>query len=122
MLERITDDSVASQGMLQIATLNTGEDSLMATITIRTKIRTANSTEPYRYIQIPSLKRSHCDMAAFRSHPQFRPYANSDLFLGMVTRELRKRGIGETLKVDTDLPDGVSIDDSGFLAVLTITI
>lgn len=73
-----------------------------------------------RSLKVPEIKRSHCDMAAFRQSRRFGPYANSDLFRGMVTRELRALGIGRTIDTNNP-PDAVTLDESGFLVKATIT-
>jgi len=73
-------------------------------------------------LKIPTLTRSHCDMAAFRRHPKYTHFANSDFFPGMLARIKQDKGgtLGE-LKLD-QLPAGVSVDTSGFLAEVTIEV
>jgi hypothetical protein len=73
-------------------------------------------------IQVPTLKRCHCDMREFRQHPKYGSYANSDLFEGML-RGIRSSLFGESgvLKLDS-IPDGVTVDTSGFLAQVTIEV
>lgn len=73
----------------------------------------------FRRIKVPVLKRSHCDMQAFRMSRAFGSYANSDLFpsiLGRVRSSIAKDGY---LRLDW-LPENVSVDTSGFLAKVTI--
>lgn len=74
-----------------------------------------------RYLKIPVIKRGHCDMAAFRSHKKYGSYANSQLFPAMIARELEARGIARAVDINAP-PAGVSVDDSGFLTVVAITI
>lgn len=95
----------------------------MATIRFKAKtwfLRTGDKR--ISCVTVPELKRSHCDMAAFRDHPRYGSYANSDLFPGML-RRIRENTVGETgtLRLDC-LPQNISADTSGFLAVVTITV
>ncbi len=78
---------------------------------------TANSER----IKVPAIKPSHCDMRAFRQHARFGPMANSEFFPGIIKKALKSAGINEWLKL-TDLPAAVSVDTSGFLARVTITL
>jgi hypothetical protein len=79
-----------------------------------------DETVAYVRIKVPALTRSHCDFAAFRSHPKFGPYANSDLFASLLKRALGAAGVGEYLRLDKPLPENVTIDASGFLHAVTI--
>lgn len=88
----------------------------MATITFKAKV------QRLEYVPVPTLKRSHCDMNAMRSHPKLGSYANSDLFAGMlerIRRDLFKGAVG--LRLDA-LPDNVTVNRAGFLAVVTVTV
>ena len=97
----------------------------MATITVRAKVqerRYADGTLSKRYVQLPALARKHCDMPAFRAHPRFGSYANSDLFGGMLTR-IKREVAGESGAIDlANIPSNVRVDESGFLAVITIEV
>ena len=91
----------------------------MAKITFKAKpvkVYNMDDTLAYEYIQVPVLDRKHCDMQAFRQHPKFGPYVNSDLFKGMMSRVLPK-----TIRLDA-IPEGVTVDLSGFLAVVSIDV
>jgi hypothetical protein len=59
-------------------------------------------------------------MREFRQHPKWGSYANSDLFEGIL-REIRTKHFGGSgvLKLDS-IPEGVTVDTSGFLAQVTI--
>lgn len=95
---------------------------MAATIEFKAKVKTVynhDNTVAWRYLKIPAITRSHCDMAAFRSHKRFGGFANSDLFPAMLKRELKARGIGETVRLDQLPPDFV-VDESGFLASVVI--
>ena len=73
---------------------------------------------------MPVLARSHCDMAAFRTHPKFGDLANSDLFPNVLSRIRRDRLVGaysDHLRLDR-LPKGVTVDSSKFLAVVSIDV
>jgi hypothetical protein len=94
----------------------------MAQIKFKAKVQDVynmDDTLAYRYVQIPTLGRQHCDMSAFRQHKKYGGFANSDIFPAMLAR-IRKEigGPNGTLKLDA-LPDGVSVDLSGFLALVT---
>lgn len=96
----------------------------MATIEFRgkpEKIYNADDSLAYERIKVPTIKRHHCDMAAFRKHPKIGPYANSDLFASILRRELRARNIAGYIRLDR-VPADVSVDVSGFLARVTIDI
>ena len=75
-----------------------------------------------KLVQIPKLTRRHCDMHAFRTSREFGPYANSDFFESVLKRAVLMKGIGPTIRIDQPLPDGVTIDATGFLAVVTINL
>lgn len=92
----------------------------MAKIQFKAKIESitfvGDSMPAYRRIKIPELKRNHCDMAAFRQHPKYGSYANSDLFHGILKRIKSEIFNGrDYLRLDS-IPAGVSVDESGFLA------
>lgn len=83
-------------------------------------IYNTDATLAYARIKVPAITRSHCDLAAFRDHPKFGPYANSDLFASLLKRALSAAGIGEYLRLDRPLPENVTVDTSGFLHSVTI--
>ena len=96
----------------------------MPNVTFKAKIRTVynmDETPAWRDVKVPKLARAHCDIAAFRVHPKYGAYANSDLFPTMLARAVKSIGIGEYIRLDK-IPAGVSIDASGFLAHVTISI
>lgn len=96
----------------------------MATITFKAKPQTMlniDDTVAYRYVPVPTLARKHCDMHAFRTHPKYGTWANSDLFPGVLARIAQDTFGGSMLKLDR-IPDNVTVDESGFLAVVTITV
>lgn len=96
----------------------------MATITFKAKkqkMGNMDGTLAYEYVSFPILDRKHCDMQEFRQHTKYGPYANSDLFKGMLAGIRKDLLKGEFLRLDT-LPSNVSLDDSGFLAVITIKV
>lgn len=94
----------------------------MPTITFKAKPETIYNMDgsiAYRRLKKPDFKQKHCDMQAFRDHPQFGSYANSDLFPSLLKRATRH--IGEYIRLDQPLPAGVVMED-GFLHTVTITI
>lgn len=96
-----------------------------ATIRFKAKVQelaNVDGSVAYRFVSVPELKRSHCDMTAFRNHPKFGSYANSDLFpamLARIRREIVAGGLG--LRLD-QLPDNVQVDATKLLAEITITV
>lgn len=98
---------------------------MMAKITFKGKIQQVwnmDDTPAYRVIDVPKFERKHCDMNAFRSHPKYGGWANSDMFPNMLAR-IRKDLLGnrQSLRLD-QLPENVSVDESGFLARVTIEV
>lgn len=96
-----------------------------ATITFRAKPETIynmDDTVAYQRIKVPAIERRHCDMQSFRKHPKFGPYANSDLFKNLISRQLKLVGIPTYIRLDQDPPEAVTVDMSGFLAEVTITL
>ena len=95
-----------------------------ATIEFRAKVQQYQDSDgqPREYIQVPQFTRNHCDMNAFRMHPKYGSYANSDLFPGMLKR-IRDDTFGASgwLKLHA-IPQGVSVDRSGFLARVSFTV
>lgn len=92
----------------------------MAKISFRAKVQqmfNVDDTLAYEYISVPVLKRSHCDMQAFRTHAKYGSYANSELFLGMLARIRRDRFNEGILKL-SGVPEGVTVDIGGFLALV----
>lgn len=94
----------------------------MATIEFKAKAETVKSYDgDYLMINVPALKRSHCDMAAFRKHKRFGGLANSDLFGNVLSRIARDVAPAGFLRSDR-LPANVTLDLSGFLAKVTIEV
>ena len=79
----------------------------------------------YRIVRVPVLARRHCDMNAFRRHPKYGGLANSDLFAGVLARIWRDvfdcRDYRPFIRLD-QLPAGVTVDESGFLAVVSVDV
>lgn len=99
---------------------------MTTSIRFRAKVRAMYAHDgdsvAYEYLQVPKLARSHCDMSAMRTHPKYGGLANSDLFHGVLAR-IRDGMCSSsgTLRLDA-LPDHVSVDRSGYLAVVTISV
>lgn len=94
----------------------------MATITFRAKAHAVESPDgstAYIMIDVPTFKRSHCDMDAFRRHARYGGLANSDLFQNALARIRRDMAPAGFIRTDR-LPANVSVDLSGFLALVTI--
>ena len=95
----------------------------MATITFKTKLKQVYNMDDslaYEYLDIPVFTRAHCDMGAFRNHPKYGGYANSDLFPGMLSRIRAQLFPHGMLKLSA-IPEGVTVKP-GFLHVVTITV
>jgi hypothetical protein len=96
----------------------------MPAITFKAKVQTVfnmDETEAFRYVKVPAITRSHCDMHAFRTHAKYGSYANSDLFPSLLKRalgDIAKRGM---IRLDA-IPENCKVDTSGFLAQVTIEI
>lgn len=95
----------------------------MATIKFRAKpepLHYAGEDEPrYMRVKVPILDRKHCDMVAFRCHPKYGAYANSDLFKGILAR-IRADRMGNYINL-SDIPDGVTVKE-GFLFTVSIDV
>lgn len=76
----------------------------------------------YRYVEVPQFKRAHCDMNAFRSHPKYGGYANSDMFPGMLKR-IRDEVLNHKAFLRLDqLPENVVIAETNFLITVAIEV
>ena len=98
----------------------------MATIKFKAKVRdvwdATGTTVDFRIVDVPDLTRKHCAMDEFRRHPKYGSYANSDLFPAMLRRiKMAITKPGGWIKLD-DLPDNVTVDASGFLAIVKIEV
>jgi len=94
----------------------------MALVSFRAKaekIYNMDNTLAYVRIKVPALKRAHCDMNAFRQHPRFGAYANSDMFEGILKRQAQERFPSGYIRLDHPIPDGVVIDQRNFLATVS---
>jgi hypothetical protein len=96
----------------------------MATIQFKAKVESRLNSDgsAIRQVKIPKFNSSHCNKAEFRLHPKYGAYANSDLFSGILAR-IRKDKFGGKNYINLDqIPQDVLIDESGFLAIVTITV
>lgn len=95
----------------------------MAEIKFKTKVRNAYNLDgslAFRFVDVPTLTRSHCDMAAFRQHPKFGGFANSDMFPNALSRIKRDR-LGDRIRLDK-IPDGVTVNETGFLTIVSFQV
>lgn len=74
-----------------------------------------------RVVKVPKLTQNHCNMHEFRTHSRYGSFANSDMFPSMIARAVKSLGIKSFIDMDSP-PDNVTVDDTGFLAVVTITL
>lgn len=77
--------------------------------------------DPHDRVKVPELKRSHCDMAAFRRHPKHGGYANSDMFPAVLKRIARQVAPHGYLRLDR-LPEGVTATPGALLTTITIEV
>ena len=87
----------------------------------------------YQYVKVPKLTRGHCDMAAFRNSRRFGAYANSDMFLNMLTSVIlphlkkqyvtNRRTLSESHHIRLDnLPSHIKANTLGPLTEIIITL
>ena len=72
-------------------------------------------------IRVPRPAENHIDRAAMRRDKEWSDFSNSSMLFGCVSRALGLAGVGKTLRLDR-LPESVTVDTSGFLAVVTVQI
>lgn len=92
----------------------------MAEISFKAKVETIvnmDGTVAYQRVKVPVLDRKHCDMNAFRRHPKLGGLANSDLFKNALAY-IRRTQLGEYIRLDR-VPEGVSVNTAGYLAVVS---
>mgnify|MGYP000143173177 FL=1 len=93
----------------------------------------SDGTLAARYIRVPNLVRRHvADMGAARQSRKFGGYANSDMFPSMIRRAAEAAGCrdygsykgsrGLCVDLHKPLPDSIRVDESGFLATVTIDV
>lgn len=73
----------------------------------------------YEYVKVPALDRRHADMHAFRAHPKYGPLSNSDMFPSVLARAARAIAPKGIIRLD-NVPDGATVDTSGYLATVTL--
>jgi hypothetical protein len=97
---------------------------MTCTITFKAKVverRFVEGELASRKIKIPRLTLQHCSVQAFRTSKRFGAYANSALFPAVLARALRDDfKIVECIDLRAPLPAGVTVDETGFLARVTI--
>ena len=84
------------------------------------KIHFVDGTFYREQIKVPELKRSHVNMNQARSHKKYGSYANSDLFPAMLARIKREKFPKGFIDL-ANVPEGVKVDTSKFLAVVSWT-
>lgn len=82
----------------------------------------SDGTTKREFYNVPAFTRNHCEnLQAFRTSKRFGGYANSDLFPAILRRAVNALGFGSRLYLDS-IPDNVTVDNRGFLAVVTIAL
>ena len=93
-------------------------------ITYKGKLRRtvyADGTLAYEYVTVPKLTEKHCDMRAASQHPKYGMWASSTLFPGQLAGIKRRYFPKGEVRLN-DLPDGVNVNTSGYLAVVTVDV
>jgi hypothetical protein len=90
----------------------------MPQVKFKTRIEKTFDETPRAFVRAPALKRSHCDMNAFRSSREFSSYANSDLFESILARAKARSPLAKPIFLDS-VPDGVTVETNGFFATVT---
>lgn len=83
-----------------------------------------DETLAYQIVKVPAkITSAHYSREDWRKHPKFGSYVNSDLFPNLVSRQLSLLNVklGTNIRLDR-LPDAVTVDTTGFLAVVTINV
>lgn len=95
----------------------------MAKITCKVKpvreLMPDNSDSGVLIYYLPEFARKHCDMNAFRTHPTHGGFANSTLFPAILKRIRNKVAPWGWIRSD-NIPEGVTINATGFLHTVTI--
>lgn len=94
------------------------KNQAMAKVEFKAKVETVynhDDTIAFKRIKVPALSRNHCDMNAFRQHPKYGGFANSDLFPSILRRATSAMNLGNYIRLD-QIPAAVNVDTSGFLA------
>jgi len=71
-------------------------------------------------ITLPQISDKHCNMSEVRKHPVLGQWAGKVMFNHKLHRYLQDR-LPKTFSLD-QLPEGVEVDTSEFLAVVTIRV
>jgi len=96
----------------------------MANITFKSKIMTIYNMDDsiaYEYIKLPKFTTTHCDMNAFRCHPKYSAFSNSKLFTSILAK-IKREIFGSNILKLSDIPEGVTVDTRGFLAVVSFDV
>lgn len=94
-------------------------------ITFRSKVVEMGYTDGTKWhkINVPTIKFHHVDRESALKESKWSGYVNSTLFLPKINREIRNQFGSDYPIIDLrSVPDNVTIDTSGFLAEVTITI
>ena len=83
------------------------------------QLHNMDGTLAYEFVKIPTLDRRHADMPAFRVHPKYGPLSNSDIFPSVLARAVKAIAPRGIIRLD-DVPAGVTVDTSGYLATVTL--
>jgi hypothetical protein len=101
-------------------------------VTFRAKVKECYFTDgtlARRYIKVPKVTSAHYDVSEARIHPRYGNMANWDGFPSVVQGAMLKSGVRKDaagmwveLGPVAELPAGITVDETGFLAVVTVDI
>ncbi len=91
----------------------------MATIRFKAKVR---GKAEEKYIKIPAITRSNCNMQEMRAHPIIGDFANCELFFSAVRKCLAEKGITYSIMKLTDMPECMKIVDEGLSLTIEIDV
>ena len=88
----------------------------MKTATITFKVKPVLLDDGTFVVPVPKkFKKTHCDMNAFRTHPKYGAYANSDPFDGILARiRLDNFGTRDGFTM-SEKPENVKVSEGNFL-------
>lgn len=96
----------------------------MATIKFKGKVQTVKNVDgtfAYSYIKVPCLETKHCNMHEFRVHKEYGCSANSYFFTSILADISEKIFPCGKLRLDA-VPTNVTVNESSFLATVTINV
>ena len=101
-------------------------------ISFKAKIKTSrwdDNTIARRYLKFPALTQAHYSQSEARAHPKYGNLANWDGFPSILRSAACKAGVRKNaagcwieLPPTAELPPTITVDETGFLALVTVDI